>query len=332
MTIQVGIIGTGRHGSRYARHIVQDVAGLHLAAISRRSAEGEDQAAEWNCVRHADWRDLVADPEVEAVVAVVPPALNPDIARLCAAAGKPLLIEKPLAVSSAAAAEIVALFREAGVPLTCGQTLRFNPVVRALRRQLAEIGTLFSFSANQRLEPSSLAWHSIPSLAGAGVSIHTAVHVFDALRFITGLEVQRVMAVFRRQHQEILEDLLAVLVEMEQNVVGTVDCSKVGCARSGRFEFVGYQGQLHGDQVHHTLELIRGTEVTRLRPEGPTETIISLLHEWCAFLSGYGVNPVPGEDGLAAVRICEASLDSARKDKWVEIAGAEEGTEKGSAD
>lgn len=315
----MGIIGTGRHGSRYARHIIHDVTGLRLAAISRRSPEGAEQAANWDCIWHEDWRDLVADPEVEAVIAVVPPALNPDIARLCASAGKPLLIEKPLAVSSAAATEIVSLFSAANLPLTCGQTLRFNPVIQGLRRQLGSIGTLFSFSANQRLEPSSLAWHSRPSLAGAGVSIHTAVHVFDALRFITGLEARRVMAVFRRQHEEILEDLLAVLVEMEHNVVGTIDCSKIGHARSGRFEFVGYDGQLHGEQVYNTLELIRGTEVQKLQPEGPGNAIIPLLRSWGAFLSGSGVNPVTGEDGLAAVRVCEACLESARSDSWVEI-------------
>jgi predicted dehydrogenase len=320
MEIKIGIIGTGSHGSRYARHIVRDVADLRLTAISRRSPEGTRQAADWNCARYEDWRDLVADPEVEAVIAVVPPALNLDIAGLCAAMGKPLLIEKPLAVSSAAAAEIVSLFSAANLPLTCGQTLRFNPVVQGLRRELRSIGTLFSFSANQRLEPSSLAWHSMPSLAGAGVSFHTAVHIFDALRFITGLEVRRVMAVFRRQHEEILEDLLAVLVEMEDNVVGTVDCSKVGNARSGRFEFVGYDGQLHGEQVYNVLELIRGTEVKTLRTEGPENTIVSLLRSWSAFLSGRGANPVTGEDGLAAVRVCEACLESARTDSWVEVA------------
>lgn len=319
MMIGVGIIGTGRHGSRYARHILDDVPGLRLAAISRRSPAGDEQAAVWGCVRHRDWRDLVADPQVEAVIAVVPPVLNLEIARFCASAGKPLLIEKPFAASSAEGVEIVALFAAANIPLTCGQTLRFNPVIRELRRRLPSIGTLFSFSANQRIEPSSLAWHAIPMLAGAGVSFHTAVHVFDALRFITGLEITRVMAVFRRQHVERLEDLLAVLVEMEHNVVGTIDCSKVGHARSGRFEFVGYQAQLHGDQVHHTLEMIRGTEVKRLQPEGSRNTVSTLLREWCDFLNGRGSNPVPGEDGLAAVRLCEACLESARTGFWVDL-------------
>jgi len=59
--MRIGIIGTGRHGSRYARHIVADVEGLELAAISRRSSERTAQAGEWGCRAHEDWRHLVAD-------------------------------------------------------------------------------------------------------------------------------------------------------------------------------------------------------------------------------------------------------------------------------
>ncbi|MHB1350541.1 MAG: gfo/Idh/MocA family oxidoreductase [Desulfobulbus sp.] len=317
--LAVGVIGSGRHGSRYANHIVRDVAGLKLAAISRRSSEGAEQAAAWRCVWHRDWRTLVRDPLVDAVIAVVPPALNLEIAGCCAAEGKPLLLEKPLAASGAAAAAIVELYAARGLPLTTGQTLRYNPVIRKLREQLPSVGRLYSFSANQRLEPSTLDWHAEPELAGAGVSFHTAVHVFDALRWMTGLEVRRLVAVSRGHHNPALEDLLTVLVEMGDEIVGTIDCSKVGPARSGRFEFVGSDGQLQGDQVHGTLETVRGMTVSRLRFGGPCNTIIPLLRDWQAFLTGRGSNPVSGEDGLAAVRLCEACLESARCGVWVTV-------------
>lgn len=314
----VGIIGSGRHGSRYAGHLLHEVPGLRLAAISRRSPLGAEQAAAWRCAWHRDWRDLVADPQVAAVIAVVPPALNLEIARQCAGAGKPLLVEKPLATDSAGGAEMVALFAGRGLPLTTGQTLRYNRVVRMLRDRMPAIGKLYSFTANQRLEPSDLAWHGEPALAGAGVSFHTAVHVFDALRFITGLEVRRLVAV-SRHHNGALENLLAVLLEMGEGVVGTIDCSKVGRARSGRFEFVGQEGQLHGEQIYGVGELVRGTTVTPLDPGAPHATIVPLLRDWQAFLAGRGPNPVPGEEGLVAVRLCEACLESARRGGWVEL-------------
>ncbi len=317
--MRVGIIGTGRHGSRYANHLVHDIAGLELTAVSRRQPSGAEQAALWHCTWYRHWPELVADRQVEAVIAVVPPALNLAIAQQCARQGKPLLIEKPLAISGAVAAEIVALYSRHHLPLTVGQTLRYNGVIRGLREQLPSLGTLYSFAASQRLEPSTIAWHEDPEQAGAGVSFHTAVHVFDALRFMTGLEVRRVTALCRQRSGTALEDLLAVLVEMDGGVVGTLDCSKVGRARSGRFEFVGREGQLQGDQIFNTLERIRATEVTRLDPGEPVRTLVPFLRDWRDFLAGRAANPIPGEDGLAAVRICEACLKSSRSGQWTAV-------------
>lgn len=317
--MRVGIIGTGRHGSRYANHIVHDIAGLELTAVSRRLPSGAEQAARWHCTWYRQWPELVAARQVEAVIAAVPPALNLAIAQQCARLGKPLLIEKPLAISGAVAAEIVALYSHHHLPLTVGQTLRYNGVIRSLREQLPSLGPLYSFAASQRLEPSTIAWHEDPEQAGAGVSFHTAVHVFDALRFMTGLEIRRVTALCRRRSGTALEDLLAVLVEMDGGVVGTLDCSKVGRARSGRFEFVGREGQLQGDQIFNTLERIRATEVTRLDPGEPVRTLVPFLRDWRDFLAGRAANPVAGEDGLAAVRICEACLESSRSGQWTAI-------------
>ncbi|BCO10055.1 oxidoreductase [Desulfolithobacter dissulfuricans] len=319
--VRVGIIGTGRHGSRYAGHIQNDVDGLELVAISRRSEQGREQARQWHCSWYRDWRDLVAAPEVEAVISVVPPAFNLEIARSCAAATKPLLVEKPLAARVAEGEAMVALATEGKnrFTLTVGQTLRYNQVIRGLRRHLPEFGSLYCFSANQRLEPSTLSWHEEPSVAGAGVSFHTAVHVFDALRFITDLEVHRVMAVTRQQHNASLEDLVAVLVEMENGVAGTLDCSKVGRARSGRFEFICENGQLHGEQIYNQLERIQGTRRVSLDPGPAVSTIVPLLRDWHDFLSGTADNPVNGEDGLQALRCCAACLESARRQQWVDI-------------
>lgn len=315
--IRVGIIGTGIHGSRYANHIIHDVDGLELSAVSRRSDEGKIQATAWNATYYQDFRDLVYDDTVDAVAAVTFPVLNQEIAKHCAEAGKPLLLEKPLADTSESAAEIVRLFAEKELKLTVGQTLRYNSVISSLRDNLSKIGHLYNFSANQRLEPSSLDWHENPELAGAGVSFHTAVHVFDALRFITGLEVVRVMALSASHENAVLEDLLTVLVEMENGVQGTIDCSKVGSARSGRFEFVGSDGQLYGEQIHDILEFVQGTVINPLEHPAPVSTIEFLLCDWRDFLNGQRENPVGGQEGFAAVKICEACLESARLDQWV---------------
>ncbi len=316
---RVGVIGAGKHGSRYARHIVYDTEGFELAAISRRSEEGRVLAGQWRCRWHADWRDLVNDPDVDCLIAALPPMLNREVAVACAMARKPLLLEKPMACTVADAEAIGEEFYRVGVPLTIGQTLRYNPVIRALRDRLAQIGPLLGFSANQRLEPSPLGWMDDPELAGAGVSHQTAIHVFDALRFITGREIVRVTSRTRRIHTRQLEDHLTALLELEGGVLGTVDCSKIGMARSGRFEFTGADGLLQGDQVHHRCERVDGCARQPIELGEPTPTIAPLLADWLRFLQGDAANPVPPEVGLAAVRVSDACVRSAAKGTWVDV-------------
>ncbi len=316
----IAVIGTGRHGSRYAQHIYQDLPGLVLSGISRQSIErGKEQANRWGSIFYGDWRDMIASVEVDAVIAVTPPALNLEIAKLCASAGKPLLIEKPLARTMTEASEILRIMDAAEVGLTVGQTLRYNPVIQALRGHLHEMGPLYAFFANQRLEPSRLAWHDDREIAGAGVLFHTAVHVFDALTTITGLRVKRVLAHARQIHTKVLEDLVLVSVELEKGVLGTVEVSKIGQARTGRFEFTCQDGQLHGEQIHAYLEVITGNMVTQRQDFEQIPTVLHLLRDWQAFLEGHGPNPVTGGEGFYAVQVCEACLRSAKEQCWIEV-------------
>lgn len=317
--MKIGIIGTGRHGSRYAEHIINDCPDLELAAIARRSDEGERQAERWQTHWFEQWQTLVEADEVEAVICAVPPALNLDIARHCARYSKPLLVEKPLATNSQYGGEIVTLMREKNVPLTVGQTLRYNPVIRKLRDELPQMGQLFTAYANQRLEPSDIDWLENPQEAGAGITFHIAVHVFDALHFITGLKVLRVSAMCRVCKTKHLEDLALIHVEMEQGVAGIVDVSKLSTSRSGRFEFICDKSQLHGDQIHGYVNIIDANVETQLAKFHAVPTIPALLADWHAFLQGDQENPVTGEDGLYAIRVSEASLESSEDSRWVNV-------------
>ena len=317
--MRIGIIGTGRHGSRYANHIVNDCNELQLSAIARRSDEGQQQAGSWGARYLKNWQELVASPEVDAVICAVPPALNIDIARQCSKYGKPLLIEKPLSINSVDGLDIVNTMVRAGVPLTVGQTLRYNPVVQKLRAELPNQGTLYTAYANQRLEPSDIKWLENPLEAGAGITFHIAVHVFDALHYITGLKVIRVSAMCRICKTKHLEDLALIHVEMENGVAGIVDVSKLSTSRSGRYEFICEKSQLHGDQVHGYVNCISANVERQLEKFPPVPTVLSLLREWQQFLSGDGPNPVSGEDGLYAIRVSEASLESSEDSRWVNV-------------
>ena len=318
--IRVGIIGTGKHGSRYANHIIEDLGHcFHLAAISRRSVEAKEQAKSWKTKLYSDWQDLVSSDQVDAVICVTTPNLNPEIARFCAKHKKPLLIEKPLTTDYYAARELVELFDRSSIPLTVCQTLRYNSVILALRDNFSKMGKLYSLCATHRLEPSSLSWLEQPEIAGGGVIFHTAVHLFDALRFITGEEIVSIRASAQNIYNPRLEDLLIAEVKFSSGAIGIVDTSKVSPSRACRYEFVSEKGQLQGDQVHGILQKIEGSKISDLPVELPGPAILPLLKDWYAFLRGKGENPIPGNEGLAAVKICHACRKSVATDQWVDV-------------
>lgn len=318
--MKIGIIGTGRHGSRYAGHIVNDCPSLELTAIARRSPSGREQARSWQCRWFTDWRELIACREVDAVICAVPPAENQAIADCCGDYNKPLLVEKPLAINGDGAAAMVRRLHRRGVALTVGQTLRFNPVIKRLRECLPAMGRLHTVYANQRLEPSTLPWLDEPAAAGAGVTLHIAVHVFDALHVITGLKITRVAASCRSVLTKQLEDLALIRVEMEDGVAGLIEVSKLSPVRSGRYELVCSAGLLHGDQILGQVGRESGDGKPVSDCFSPTPTIVPLLQDWQRFLENRGPNPVPGEDGLYAVRVAEACLQSSIGGGWVEVA------------
>src|SRR3989449_1003597 len=204
----IGVVGLGRHGVGYAQHLLEGVPGCHLAAVSRRDVGAGRAFAE----RHGllvvrEWRELVACEEVEAVAVVTPPALTREICLAAVRAGKPLLIEKPLALTVADAREMVRAARDAGVTLMTAQTLRFTPVLARLRDRLADVGPLEYLVLTMRADRPPHRWLGDPGQAGGGVLLEIGIHLLDLIRFLTGAEAVGAVADLAQRHTTRVEDL-----------------------------------------------------------------------------------------------------------------------------
>ncbi|HET9755712.1 MAG TPA: Gfo/Idh/MocA family oxidoreductase [Candidatus Limnocylindrales bacterium] len=140
-----------------------------------------------------DWRRVVEAPDVDLVVACLPPVLNHEVVVAAAAAGKHVVSEKPLAESAAAAMELLEACRAAGVFHGLGAAYRWNPALRAIRRliddgQLGEIRSLQAcFMLDYAADPEvPLLWRFQRALAGGGIGIDTGYHIVDCARYLVG--------------------------------------------------------------------------------------------------------------------------------------------------
>lgn len=311
--LRIGLIGAGKHGLRYARHIVDDVPEATLVALCRRDRdEGPRAAGSLGCRWTDDFRRLIGDPEVDAVVTAVPPSLNVAIVEAAVGARKPLLLEKPLAASLAEARRIRDLVAAGGLPCMVAHTLRFNGVVRALRAHLDEIAPLQTMVLSQRFEPSALPWLDRRAEAGGGIALHTGVHSFDLLRHLTGDDVGEVWGMIDRRFTRETEDMFSLLFRMrDSSIHGAVSGSRTTLGRNGLIELAGERGQLVGDHVHGVAYLLRGRERIEVAVEANVPTVRDVVRAFVAALRGGEPFPITVEDGLRAVAVADACYRSA---------------------
>jgi myo-inositol 2-dehydrogenase / D-chiro-inositol 1-dehydrogenase len=311
--LRLGLIGAGKHGLRYARHIVEDVPETGLTALCRRDrTEGERAAATFGCAWTDDFHRLVDDPRIDAVVAAAPPRLNLAIVEAAVRASKPLLIEKPLATSLAEARRIRDLVLTRGLPCMVAHTLRFNGVVRALRAHLADIAPLQTMGLSQRFEPSVLPWLDRRAEAGGGIALHTGVHSFDLLRHLSGFEVEQVWSMVDQRFTRETEDMFTLLFRMrDAPIQGAVAGSRTTLGRNGLIELAGERGQLVGDHVHGVAHLLRGRERVALAVERDVPTVRETVRAFAASLRDGAPMPITVEDGLRAVAVADACYRSA---------------------
>jgi predicted dehydrogenase len=312
--VPVGLLGLGKHGTRYLEHIRRDVPGLEVVAVSRREVDrGREQARALGVRFHDSVEGLVGDPEVRAIVSVVPPTLNAAVVAACIAEAKPLLIEKPFAPDADTAFGLRDRLEKAGLPCLVAQTLRHSAVVRRVRDWVAEMGSVHQILLSQSFEPSRLDWLDDPRRAGGGNILHTGVHMFDLLRHLGG-EVLEASCLLDRVVTQRTEDSFSANFRLRGasgDLLGAAAGSRTTPGRSGSIRIVGEKGQIVADHVLGSLSWIEGRRVTRKEDPGDVPTVRILLEEFVGIARGERSPSITPHDGAAAVAIADACYRSA---------------------
>lgn len=218
----------------------------HLASLRDLSGRVEIAAA-WtpSPQRRATGRDMglpvvetldavLDDPGIESVLLLTPPWTHLDLIQRCAAAGKHVLVEKPLDVSTTRALEAVRTMEDAGLQLGVVLQHRFRPAAIALRGLLRDgaLGRLVSGSASIRWWRTP-AYYAEPGRGtkardGGGVLLTQAIHTLDLLLDLAG-PVRRITAFTRNSGLRATdtEDIACGAIEFENGAVGTIDATTV---------------------------------------------------------------------------------------------------------
>ncbi len=278
----------------------------------------------------ADNLDAVLDDEsVDAVLIITPPNTHLELVERAVAAGKHVLLEKPLEISTERSEALVKAARNAGRRLAIMLQHRFRPAGMRLRELIAagEIGTIVGASAGIRLwRPQSyydVAGRGTLARDGGGVLLTQGIHTLDLLISIAGEAAEvAAYAITTPVHHMETEDLVAAAVKYRSGALGTIEATT--CAYPGfpeRIEITGEKATatVLGTALHIAWQDGRHEEIDADTTPGgtgadpmamPSDYHCALIADFLKAIDADREPAVNGEEALKVHRLIDALLES----------------------
>lgn len=330
--VRWGILGTGWiAGSAIAPALAELPGAVLHSVLSRDGARAQAFCAPYGARAHAERDAFLADRALEAVYIATPNFRHVDDVLACAAAGKHVLCDKPLAPDAAQAARLVEACARGRVQLGVGLQLRFHPAHREMARRLAAgmLGTVSHAQAQMcfRYPEGPSPWRRERASAGGGwASADFGSHLAYLLLTLLG-PARRVHAVLgNRVYGYDGEDLCMGLVEFESGATASLLASTGTDGGASVLSVHGADGYLTAEGTlglvpGGTLRAGRGfaSEPVPFGFEHPT-LYHAELDAFGAALRGGAPFPVPGEAGVAAAALLDALRAAGRSGRPVAVA------------
>jgi predicted dehydrogenase len=338
VTPRAAIVGTG-YVARVHAHALREL-GVRVVAVCGRSTTKE-LAADLGAAAYDELARLLEHERPDVLHVCTPNAAHAEQALLALENGVHVVCEKPLAISSTEAAELVEAASVSGLVTACCYHCRGYPLVRRMHEEVAagalgEVRAVHGRYACDDLFALPGGWRTDPSAAGPSYVVgDLGTHWLDLAEHVTRLPV---VEVFAELVGEPLEDWASLLLRFEGGAVGSLVLTAGAAGRKNQllFELEGSAGGLTWDQEEpNTLLLRHATEPTQVvvKGDGP------LARYPAGHAEGYGdafrnvfadvYKAVRGEPhdafptfaaGLRGVLTVEAAVRSARERGWVAVA------------
>jgi|WetSurMetagenome_2_1015567.scaffolds.fasta_scaffold46795_2 1,5-anhydro-D-fructose reductase (1,5-anhydro-D-mannitol-forming) len=326
--IRWGIIGAGNVAEFKSGPALMQAPGSTVVAVMRRDTEkARDFALRCGVPRwYGDVDALLADPEVDAIYVASPHHLHLAHVTRAAQAGKAILCEKPVGVSTAEAQTVVDVCRAASVSLSVAYYRRYWPVVQEMRRRLADgaIGEVVQARvqlADQYVPDPQRSWLTEPEQAGGGALANAGSHWIDLIRYLLGDVVEVTATCSGHFGGFKTEDTIGVQMRLASQALVSLNVTLCSPAAVNEFDIAGTGGRLFaGPLSDGRLILQRGNrEPELLHLPRSTAAHMELVTEVVRTLATSTPSPVPGEDAVAVWQIIAAAYLSCGERRHVPV-------------
>jgi predicted dehydrogenase len=319
-TIRWGIIGCGDVTEVKSGPGFQKASHSTLVAVMRRSERLARDYAERHEVGR--WYDdapkLIQDPEVDAIYVATPPSSHKQYTLMGAEAGKPVYVEKPMALDFGECQEMITACQIAGVPLFVAYYRRALP--RFLKiKELVDSGaigdvrcvsvSLYQPPGKESLNSSEHTWRVVPEISGGGLFVDLASHTLDFLDHVFGPIVSVKGYAANQVGRYEAEDIVTGAFQFESGVHGVGSWCFTTANKSDVTRIVGSSGEISFstfDAKPILLQTAAGiTEFTIKYPEHIEQPMIQTVVDE---LNGCGVCPSTGETGARTSWVMDQML------------------------
>ncbi|CAN5141060.1 inositol 2-dehydrogenase [soil metagenome] len=281
--------------------------------IARRT--GEEVGVDWS----TDFDDLCGDPDIEGVVIATPTPLHADMIEQAARAGKHVFCEKPIAFDADRTLHAVDAAHDAGVKLQIGFHRRFDPDWAAARSRIedGQLGDVYLFRTSLRdMQPPGVEYIK----SSGGFFVDVTIHDLDTARWLVG-EIEQVAAfgaaLSDPSFAEVGDiDNAVVVLRFVGGGLGVIDNSRVaGYGYECSTEVMGSRATVRiGDHRRRQLRWLTAGECTVDHVsdfmERYPQAYRDELEDFAAAVRDDREVRVTGDDGLAALRLCQAAQRS----------------------
>lgn len=253
--MQFGIIGTGMIGGFHAKAIAA-MQGGELGGVADRVVERAQQFAADNATRaYASVDAMLADPAIDIVTIGTPSGAHYEPAMAALHAGKHVIIEKPLEITTERIDEMMATAEAKGLTIAAVLNRRFHPGMDAFKNAAdsGRFGRLTSASAyvkwyRDQAYYDSAGWRGTWALDGGGALMNQSIHTIDALLYLAGpvKSVQANTACLAHTDIEV-EDIAVAILEFANGARGVIEGSTCTWSKDGhpaRVQLAGTEGSV----------------------------------------------------------------------------------------